>query len=52
MQEIEDRRHEAKLRRKGLLGKTSRIDPRFRQQMWKLMKRKPKKPADEAAAAV
>ena len=43
-QEIEDRRREAKLARKGLLDKESRIDPRFRQQMWKLMSKRPSKP--------
>ena len=41
MQELQDRRHAAKLARKGL-HKESRIDPRFRQQMWKLMHRRPR----------
>ncbi len=42
-QEMEDRRREGRLARKGLLDKESRIDPRFRQQMWKLMSKKPSK---------
>ena len=47
MQELDDRKHEGRLQRQRVrmkAGKTvSNIDPRFRQQMWKLMKKRPKK---------
>lgn len=51
LQEIEDRRREAKLARKGLLDKESRVDPRFRQQMWKLMRNKTKTAALDKSEA-
>ena len=53
-QEMDDRKHEARVARKmSQKGKSqvSNIDPRFRQQMWKLMKKRPKKTSAAAPAS-